>query len=227
MLHCIPPQVSLMQHELEALRQGLSGRQAAALEAARGEFAGALQEAQAELEAVRQRACEHGLVAARQGKALASIMRVLAVHAGEEAGLAGGEGGEGGSGAGEAATAGPDPSKAVEFVEAVSAAMLDLQQQWQLERNEMAQVGAGAPAGLSAIAANIKRCKRLLVLAGAVSGMEGQACSAGVPGTCPSPPALSALPPAGAGGGRGGARPAGGPAGAGADRQPRQGWRGG
>lgn len=136
-------QVSLMQHELEALRQGLSGRQAAALEAARGEFAGALQEAQAELETARQRACEHGLTAARQGKALAAIMRVLAVHAGEEASVASGEDGVPGSAAGEADTAGPDPSKALAFAEAVSAAMLDLQQQWQLERAEMAQVGGG------------------------------------------------------------------------------------
>lgn len=139
----VPPavlQVSLMQHELEALRQGLSGRQAAALEAARAEFATALQEAQAELEAVRQRACEHSLTAAEQGKALGSIMRVLAVHAGEDtaAGAAGGMDGEGAA----AAVASPDPAKAVAFVEAVSAAMLDLQQQWQLERAEMAQVGA-------------------------------------------------------------------------------------
>lgn len=126
-----------MQHELEALRQGLSGRQAAALEAARTEFASALQEAQAELEAVRQRACEHGLTVARQGKALASIMGVLAVHAGEDTAAvsAGGEGGEA-----AAAAAAPDPAKALAFVEAVSAAMLDLQQQWQLERAEMAQV---------------------------------------------------------------------------------------
>ena len=128
-------QVSLMQHELEALRQGLSGRQAAALETARAEFASALREAQAELEAVRQRACEHGLTAAQQGKALASIMRVLAVHAGQDAAA-----GAAGSEDGEAAAAGPDPAKAVAFVEAISTVMLDLQQQWQLERAEMAQV---------------------------------------------------------------------------------------
>lgn len=133
-------QVSLMQHELEALRQGLSGRQAAALDAARHEFGAALQEVQVELEAVRQQACDHSLAAARQGRALAAILRVLAVHAGEDG--ASGPGVEGGA-ADPAMLAAPDPQKAVAFVEAVSGAMLDMQQQWQLEKAELAQVGGG------------------------------------------------------------------------------------
>lgn len=196
-------QVSLMQHELEALRQGLSGRQAAALEAARAEFASALQEAQAELEAVRQRACEHGLTAARQGKALASIMRFLAVHAGEDAAAAGAAGSEGVAGVAAAAAAGPDPAKAVAFVEAVSATMLDLQQQWQLERAEMAQVGAC--------------CGMVLACSASVSSASGSQGKLAL-----KPPLLSRHdccaphPATGTGGGGGGALPAGGAAGAGA-----------
>lgn len=143
-----------MQHELEALRQGLSGRQAAALEAARGEYAAALADSQAQLEAAQRRGSEQSLLVQRQSKALASILRILAVHAGEEelglpAGLqqhdmrqaqhSGGAaaGAEPGA-AGPAAVAAPDPDKVVAFVEAVSASMLDVQQAWQLEKGEMA-----------------------------------------------------------------------------------------
>lgn len=131
-----------MQHELEALRQGLSGRQAAALEAARGEFAAALAGCQAELEASRKQASEAGLAASRQSAALSTILHILAVHAGEEGGV--GCNSSGGGSCGDTAAKAPpavDPSKAVAFVEAVSATMLDVQQAWQLEKAEMAQVG--------------------------------------------------------------------------------------
>lgn len=127
-----------MQHELEALRQGLSSRQAAALDAARAEFAAALQSSQTELEAVRRQASEAGLAASRQGAALAAILRTLAVHAGEE----GGPGpASSGGGSDAAAAPAPDPAKAVAFVEAVCATMLDVQQAWQLEKAELSQVG--------------------------------------------------------------------------------------
>ncbi len=137
----------MMQHELEALRQGLSGRQAAAAEAARSEYAAALASCQSDLRAAQQRASEQTLAAKRQGEALASILRVLAVHAGaeeahgDEAGLATAAARDavaaaaGGSVA--AAPPCPDPDKVVAFVEAVSASMLDVQQAWQAEKAEM------------------------------------------------------------------------------------------
>ena len=132
-------QVTLMQHELEALRRGLSGRQAAAMEAARGEYAAALDNCRAELEAAQRRASDSTLAAQRQGKALAAVLRILAVHAGEEpgsigAGDAAAKANQAGSGA---AAAGPDPDKAVAFAEAVSGSMLEEQQAWAEERAEL------------------------------------------------------------------------------------------
>jgi hypothetical protein len=153
-LHCyctatvlLLPQVSLMQHELEALRQGLSGRQAAAMEAARGEYAAALASCQADLGAAREQLSGQALLAQRQGRALGGILRILAAHAGEEAlpgdddgtGSNNGSGGPaGGSSASESASAAPDPAKVVAFVEAVSGSMLEVAQQWQAEKAEMA-----------------------------------------------------------------------------------------
>ena len=138
-----------MQHELEALRQGLSGRQAAAAEAARGEYAAALAGCHAQLEAAKARLSEEALASSRQGQALASILRILGVHAGEAAAAepgrgngvaepADGDAGAAGAQAGAASAALPDPAKVVAFVEAVSGSMLDVQQQWELEKAEMA-----------------------------------------------------------------------------------------
>jgi hypothetical protein len=145
------PQVSLMQHELEALRQGLSGRQAAAMEAARGEYAAALASCHSDLGAAREQLSGQALLAQRQGRALGSILRILAAHAGEEALPGDDEGSSSGSGSGsgsgdpvggssapESAAAGPDPAKVVAFVEAVSGSMLEVAQQWQAEKAEMA-----------------------------------------------------------------------------------------
>lgn len=132
-----------MQHELEALRQGLSGRQAAAMQAARDEYAAALASCQADLQAAQQRASEQSLAAKRQGKALASVMRALAVHAGaedspaDEAGPASAVAGTAAEGGPAAAAPSPDPDKVVAFVEAVSGSMLDVQQAWQAEKAEM------------------------------------------------------------------------------------------
>jgi hypothetical protein len=149
-----------MQHELEALRQGLSGQQAAALESARGEFAAALTSCHAELESTRARLCEESLVAQRQDQALATILRILGVHVGEQAGAWAGAGasstsqGPGSTAAPEATNVGTervagvslDPLKVVAFVEAVSGSMLDIQQQWELEKAETAAAQQAAAA---------------------------------------------------------------------------------
>lgn len=159
-------QVSLMQHELEALRQGLSGRQAAAMEAARAEYAAALASCQAELRAAQQRASEQSLAAQRQGKALNSILRVLAVHAGDEEGMGEGAGPAVSAAGGAAAPAGgsstamlpsPEPDKVVAFVEAVSASMLDVQQAWQAEKAEMGAALEAAEAVHAQLAALLER----------------------------------------------------------------------
>jgi SWI/SNF-related matrix-associated actin-dependent regulator 1 of chromatin subfamily A len=153
-----------MQHELEALRQSLSSRQAAAAEAARGEYAAALAACHAELEATRAQLRQQALAAARSGDALAAILRTLAVHAGAAhppAPAAPSEGpSDGGTGGSAAAARAPDPAKAIAFVEAVSGSMLDLQQGWEEERAELAAALEAAEAANEQLGGLLERERR-------------------------------------------------------------------
>lgn len=132
-------QVTLMQHELEALRQGLSSRQAAMLETARGEFSGALDACRTELEQARRQAAEEAQRARQQGAVLTRVAAILAVHAGEE--------GPASSPQAEGASAREvDAGKVVAIVEAISAGWEADKAEWEAERAGLVQALESAQA---------------------------------------------------------------------------------
>lgn len=131
-------QVGLMQHELEALRQGLSNRQAAMLEAARSEFAAALDGCRADLEASRSAAAAEAQRARVRGAALARVAAILAVHASDAAAPPVPAATTAGAGSSDTCAAPEvDPDTVVAIVEAVSGSVLDASAQWEAEKAAM------------------------------------------------------------------------------------------
>lgn len=112
------------------------------LESARAQYAAALEECRADLRGAQQRLSEQALLVQRQGAALASVADILAAHACDGPAPQS----DRSSGGAEARLPAVEPEKVVTFVEAVSSTMLDLQQQWELERAEAVQAAAEAAA---------------------------------------------------------------------------------
>lgn len=128
-------EVNYMEHELQALRRGLSDREKTMLEAAEKEFASALDSCKQDLIRTKLQLSEQALLAQRQSSGLNAIVDILAVHADEADSRSRCEG---------RVQPAADIDKVVAFVEAVNGTVLDFQQQWDLERLEMRQALEGA-----------------------------------------------------------------------------------